>query len=90
MYEIVPFVFLGDWKDAVAVDERDERYRHIWRVLTISNADPNWKGALKNKVKTFFVEAFDLPTEDLLTKLPDCVQYINEAVVSEESVLVHW
>jgi dual specificity phosphatase 12 len=89
MYEIVPFVFLGDWKDAVAVDERDERYRHIWRVLTISNADPNWKGALKNKVKTFFVEAFDLPTEDLLTKLPDCVQYINEAVVSEESVLVH-
>ena len=72
------------------MDSRDSSYEHIGYVLTLSNSDPKWKGALKNKIKCLIVEISDLQTEDLLTKLPQCVGYVNEAVVSEKSILVHW
>ena len=90
MFEVVPHVYLGTVEDALAVDSRRPEYSHVECVLTLCDRDPNWRGALKNKLKCWVVVACDLPTEDLLTSFPQCVEFIREGVSEKKNVLVHW
>lgn len=90
MFEVVPHLYLGTIEDAMAVDSRRPEYSHIECVLTLCNRDPNWRGALKSKLKCWVVVACDLPTEDLLTSFPQCMEFIREGVSEKKNVLVHW
>lgn len=90
MFEVVSHLYLGTAEDAVAVDSRRPEYSHIDCVLSLCNEDPNWKGALKSKLKCWVVVACDLPTDDLLTSFPQCVEFISEGVSAKRNVLVHW
>lgn len=90
MFEVVPHLYLGIVEDAMAVDSRRPEYSHIDCVLSLCHRDPNWRGALKSKLRSWAVVVCDLPTEDLLTSLPQCVEFIREGVSEEKNVLVHW
>ena len=90
MFEVVPHLYLGIVEDAMAVDSRRPEYSHIDCVLSLCHRDPNWRGALKSKLRSWVVVLCDLPTEDLLTNLPQCVEFIREGVSEEKNVLVHW
>ena len=90
MYAVIEGLYLGTVADASAVDSHQLDYADIHFVLSVVDEDPHWKGACKNKLKCWVVQVCDLASEDLLTKLPSCVEFIHEGISQGKNVLVHW
>ena len=90
MVEIIPGLLLGSMGDVVALLGRRPPHR-VTHLLSLLNKPIDWselktsQGSLMVK----FVMAADLPTTDLLTHFPSCVQFLEENL-KEGTVLVHW
>lgn len=85
---ILPHLFLGNFRAASSPDTlHKHQITRVLSVLTLREVIP-----IKLRLETVnykHVSKTDHPGEDLLLSLPECVDYISEAVQTKQSVLVH-
>ena len=97
MVEVTPGLLLGSMGDVVALLGR-ARHRSrggggmVTRLLSIISTPIDWseiktpQGSLMAK----HISLPDLPSSDLLTHFPECVQFITDCTQDGGTVLVHW
>lgn len=86
MKQVRTGLYVGTRKDAENFTVLKENA--ISRVLTVDNQA--LEGNHIAAINTLYIHCLDEITADLLTSFDKCIEFINEALANNESVLVHW
>lgn len=95
MVEVCPGLLLGGMSDVLYLLGGSPRSKgsrpSVTHLLSIVNKSIDWSDVRTPHVITAkLVSLPDLPTSDLLSRLPTCVSFIDEGIESGGTVLVHW
>ncbi|KZT53101.1 DSPc-domain-containing protein [Calocera cornea HHB12733] len=83
MHQILPNLWLGDYRAAISPDLLAQHaIRYVLSAL-------RWKPQGVQGVQYLHVEVDDTPDADLLAHLPACVRFIADALAAQQAVLVH-
>ncbi|XP_031562449.1 dual specificity protein phosphatase 12-like [Actinia tenebrosa] len=86
---VKPGLFIGTREDANNIENL--RQCNINRILTIDSQVPDERhvAVTDNKITRLHVDCLDEPTADLLSLFDRCIQFIEEGIRNNETVLVH-
>lgn len=62
----------------------------ITAILTVDSCPLPHSITEISTLTTKFVQLTDVPKEDLLSSLDECLRFLEEAVEAKKSILVHW
>ncbi len=92
MVEVLPGLLLGGMGDVLSLlGSKRPTLRVTW-LLSVLSSPIDWseistpQGSLMAK----YVSLHDIPSSDLLSHLPSCVEYVSSCITEGGVVLVHW
>ena len=85
MCKIIDYLFLGS-QDA-AVNLEDLKKENVEYILNVATGIPN---RFPELLKYRNVEVLDLDETQIVDYLPECFEFIDNAVKEKQGVLVHW
>ncbi|KAI2804688.1 Protein phosphatase Slingshot 3 [Blomia tropicalis] len=85
---IIPYLYLGNYRAATNPTLlRNNGIRHVMSILSEREAiSPDFK---VETIQYKMVVKFDLPGEDMLLTLPECIEHLTTITKSQQGLLVH-
>lgn len=74
----------------VASDIRKLSELQISHIVTIDSCPLPDSIRSNPAITNMYVQAADVPKEDILQYIEECVHFIEEAIAKKKNVLVHW
>lgn len=74
----------------MASDIRKLSVLKINHILTVDSCPLPDSIRSNSQISNKYVQASDIPKEDLLQHLEECITWIDEAINKKNNVLVHW
>ena len=92
MVEVLPGLLVGGMGDVLSLLGSKRPTHRVTRLLSVLSSPIDWseistpQGCLMAK----YISLPDMPSSDLLSHLPSCVEYVTDCITDEGVVLVHW